>query len=107
MIEDKAYIDYQEMTGRVEKNMTKLAAKASDANVLASLSDLEIIKRKLDRAFTGLQSGALSTISSRCERRSENLMADLNEMKASTHMNVTNWPKVRIDVRTDWHSTSM
>ena len=80
-IEDKAYIDYQEMAGRVEKNMTKLAAKASDANVLASLSDLEIIKGRLDRAYTGLQSAALSTISSRCERRNENLMADLNEMK--------------------------
>ena len=80
-IEDKAYIDYQEMAGRVEKNITKLAAKASDANVLASLSDLEIIKGKLDRAYTGLQSAALSTISSRCERRNENLMADLNEMK--------------------------
>ena len=81
MAEDKAYIDYQEMARKTEKRITKFGDEASSADVFKSLSDLEVIKRRLDNAYIGLQSAALSTISSRCERRNGKLVEDINEMK--------------------------
>ena len=81
MAEDKAYIDYQEMARKTEKKITKFGDEASSADVFKSLTDLEVIKRRLDKAYTGLQTVALSTISSRCERRNGKLIADINEMK--------------------------
>ena len=81
MAEDKAYIDYQEMARKTEKKITKFEDEASSADVFKSLTDLEVIKRRLDKAYTGLQTVALSTISSRCERRNGKLIADINEMK--------------------------